>query len=142
MRRLLIFAAGMMAVTAMGCGQKKITECNALVNVINGGVAALEKAPSNEGDPSRVSDLRAMADTMDKIAGDTAKIELTLPELKKVSIDYQKMAKDVAKAERDLAKAAEDKDTAKRAAAEAALDAAVKQEDPIVDGLNKFCQKP
>jgi hypothetical protein len=57
-------------------------------------------------------------------------------------VDYQKMAKDIAKAERDLAAAAQDRDAARRAASETALDGAVKQEDPLVDQINKYCQAP
>jgi hypothetical protein len=125
-----------------GCGQKKITECNAVVQVINAGVVSLEKAPKNEADPTGVSDLRAMADAMDKIAADAQNIPLTLPELKKLRDDYHKMAKDIAKAERELASAAQDRDATRRATAESTLDLAVKQEDPLVDQINKYCQAP
>jgi hypothetical protein len=125
-----------------GCGQKKITECNAIVQVINAGVVSLEKAPKNEADPTGVSDLRAMADAMDKIAADAQVIQLTLPELKKLRDDYQKMAKEIAKAERELASAAQDRDAARRGTAESTLDLAVKQEDPLVDQINKYCQAP
>lgn len=130
------------AAFAAGCGHKKISECNALVQVINAGITGLEKAPKNEGDPTGVSDLQAMAESMDKVANDAKAVPLTLPEIKKLSADYQKMARDIAKAERDLADAAKAKDAPRRAAAEAALEAAVKQEDPLVDNINKFCQKP
>jgi hypothetical protein len=125
-----------------GCGQKKIAECNAVVQIINAGVVSLEKAPKNEADPTGVSDIRAMADAMDKIAADAQNIQLTLPELKKLRDDYQKMAKDIAKAERELASAAQERDAARRATAESTLDLAVKQEDPLVDQINKYCQSP
>ena len=55
-----------------------------------------EKAPKNDADPSGVSDLRAMAESMDRVAADAAGVELTLPDLKKMRDDYQKMAKDIA----------------------------------------------
>lgn len=135
-------ALALTVLAASGCGQKKIAECNAVVQVINAGVVSLEKAPKNEADPSGVSDLRAMADAMDKIAADAASVQLTLPELRKLRDDYQKMAKDIAKAERELASAAQDRDTARRTTAESTLDAAVKQEDPLVDQINKYCQAP
>jgi hypothetical protein len=134
-----VVVAALAAATA-GCGQKRITECNAMVHLINDGVSTVEKLPKNETDPSGVSDLRAMAEAMDKVATDAGNVQLTLPELKKLRDDYQKMAKDIAKAERELAASALDKDTTKRNAAAATLDAAVKQEDPLVDQINKFCQ--
>jgi hypothetical protein len=141
-RRLALpFLIALLAGTT-GCGQKKIAECNAVVQVINAGVVSLEKAPRNEADPTGVSDLKAMAEAMDKIAGQALALQLTIPDLKKMRDEYQKMSKDIAKAERELAAAAQDRDGARRTAAEAALDAAVKLEDPLVDQINKFCQAP
>jgi hypothetical protein len=144
-RALSLAALAALAVASVGtagCGQKKITECNGLVTVINAGVVSLEKAPKNEADPSGVSDLKAMADAMDKVAADAAAVQLTLPKLARLRDDYHKMAKDIAKAERELASAAQDRDAARRKDAEATLDAAVKQEDPLVDQINQLCQAP
>jgi hypothetical protein len=143
--RLVIGRLGLLAaltITATGCGQKKLTECNALVQVINAGVVSLEKAPKNEADPTGIADLRAMADAMDKVGADAAAVQLTTPELKKLRDEYHKMAKDIAKAERELAGAAQERDAARRSAAEGTLDGAVKQEDPLVDQINKYCQGP
>ena len=142
MRRAPILLLALLATPALGCGQKKITECNAVVQVINAGVVSLEKAPKNEADTSGVSDLKSMADAMDKVAADAAAVQLTLPKLARLRDDYHKMAKDIAKAERELASAAQDRDAARRKDAEATLDAAVKQEDPLVDQINQFCQAP
>jgi hypothetical protein len=148
MRRTLIrsvaLASGvaLLALGGAGCGQKKIAECNAVVQVINSGVVSLEKAPKTEADPNGVADLRAMADAMDKIAGEAAAVQLTLPELRKLRDDYQRMAKEIARAERELAAAVQERDTTRRNAAESALDAAVKLEDPLADQINKVCQAP
>jgi hypothetical protein len=142
MRTTRLLALALLVAASTGCGQKKVAECNAVVQVINAGVVSLEKAPRNEADATGVSDLKAMAEAMDKIAAQTAGLPLTLPDLKKLRDEYQKMSKEIAKAERDLAAAAQDRDTARRSAAEAALDAAVKLEDPLVDQINKFCQAP
>ena len=98
------------------------------------------KTPKTESDPTGLSDLRGMANAMDKVATDIGNVQLTIPEIRKFSTDYQKMVKDIAKAERDLAAAAEGRDQPKRSAAEIALDTAVKPEDPLVDNINKFCQ--
>ncbi len=143
--RYQIIALGMatgILLGGAGCGQKKINECNALIQVINTGVQNLEKGGKFSGDPSGVGELKSMADAMDKVAADAAKVELTIPELKKYSTDYQAMAKEVAKAARDMAAAAEAKDANKINAAQAAMEKAVKQEDPLVDSINKFCQAP
>jgi hypothetical protein len=127
---------------ASACGQKKIAECNSLIEVINKGVQSLENAPKGTADPGGSGDFKTMADTMDKVAADAAKVELTIPELKKYSTEYQTMAKDVAKSARDMAAAADAKDMGKLTAAQAAMDKAVKQEDPLVDSINTFCQAP
>lgn len=142
MRRHAPIAAAVLALASAGCGHRKISECNALVQVINVGVVGLEKAPRNESDPSGISDLRSMADQMDKVAASASGVQLTSPELKKMRDEYYKMVKDIAKAERELAAAAEERNGPRRTAAETALDAAVKAEDPLVDQINKFCQAP
>lgn len=134
-----IVAGALLMLGTAGCSQKKLTECNALITVINSGVQAIEKTPKAESDPTGVSDLRAMAEAMDKVAAATGNVSVTIPEIRKFSADYQKMVKDIAKAERDLAAAAQERDQPKRSMAEAALDAAVKQEDPLVDTINKYC---
>lgn len=131
-----------LALASAGCGQKKIAECNALVTAINDGVGRLEKAPKNESDPSGIADLRAMGEAMDKIAGEAGAVQLTVPELRKMRDDYQKMAREIAKAERELAAAAEERNAARRSTAEGTLDSAVKQEDPLVDQINRYCQAP
>jgi hypothetical protein len=127
---------------ASACGTKKITECNNLINAINTGVASLEKGAKPGSDANDVAGLKSMAEAMDKVAADTAKIDLTVPELKKFSSDYQTMAKEVATAFRDMATAADAKDMDKITTAQAAMDKAVKQEDPLVESINKFCQAP
>jgi enoyl-[acyl-carrier-protein] reductase (NADH) len=83
-----------------------------------------------------------MADTMEAVAADAAKVELTIPELKKLSQDYQTMAKEVAKAGREMVAAADSQDFAKVNTAKAAVEKAVKEEDPIVESINKFCHAP
>ncbi len=132
----------LLSAASWGCGQKKITECNAMVQVINAGMANIEKVPKNEADPSGVSSLRALAEALDKVAADAAAVQLTLPELKKMRDEYQRIAKDIAKAERELAGAAQEHDAARRTAAEATLDTVVKEENPLVEQINKYCQAP
>jgi hypothetical protein len=145
MRYYGFIAAGLLGSLLLvggGCGQKKISECNNLIQVINTGVQSLEKGGKITGDDGGVNDLKTMADSMEKVAGDAAKVELTIPDLKKFSGDYQAMAKDVAKAAREMATAAQAKDMKKMSEAQQAMEKAVKQEDPLVDSINKFCQAP
>lgn len=135
-----VLAAG--GLSLPGCGQKKVTECNALIQVINRGVDSLEQGRKAAGESGGVEELRAMADSMDKVSEDAGKVELTLEELKGFSTEYQGMAKEVSRAARELAKAAEEKDAKKINEAEDAMHTAVKAEDPLVDRINKFCQAP
>lgn len=137
----LVAALGLVA-GASGCGQTKVSECNALIEVINKGVQSIEKGTKVGGDQGGSADLKAMADAMEKVAADAAQVKLTTPELQKFSTEYQAMAKDVAKAARELAAAAEANDHDKSNAAQEAIDKAIKQEDPLVDNINKFCQAP
>ncbi len=137
-----VIVAVALLVGVPGCGQKKINECNQLIEVINKGVDSLNKASRTNADPTGTTDYKTMADTMDAVANDAAKVELTVPELKKLSADYQVMAKEVAKSARELVAAADSQDFAKVSTAKAAVEKAVKQEDPLVDSINKFCHAP
>jgi hypothetical protein len=120
----------------------KVSECNALIAVANKGVQSIEKGTKAGTDQGGSSELKVMADAMDKVAADAAQVKLTTAELQKFSGEYQAMAKDLAKAARDLASAADANDAEKSNRAQAAIEKAIRQEDPIVDGLNRFCQDP
>ena len=124
----------------VGCDQKKVVECQSLIQVINAGVQTLEKQDKLESEPSGISALKAMADVLDKLAADAAKVQLTATELQGYAAGYQAMAREVSKSAREMAVAAEAKDELKLGAAQAAMEKAVKQEDPLVDNINKFCQ--
>lgn len=139
----ILFTSALTAGLALvGCGKNKVTQCNALVQVLNTGAQSLEKAEKSSADPESAASLRAVADAMEKTAADAEKAPVSLPELKKYSADYQAMAREVAKSAREMADAAEKKDSEKVAQANAALEKAAKQEEPIIEGLNKFCQAP
>jgi len=123
-------------------GSRKTEECNALIQVINTGIRDLEMSASPTADPSGVGELRSMAVAMDKVAAAAAGVKLTIPQLTNASAEYQAMVKAVAKAARDMANAARAKDAKRINAAQAAMEKAVKAEDPLVDRINAFCQGP
>ncbi|WP_437787280.1 hypothetical protein [Sorangium sp. So ce1097] len=120
----------------------RTAECNALIGIINEGVQNLEKGSEAGGDQGGSGPLRAMADMMDKVAADAARLELTIAELQRFSREYQAMARDTAKAARDLAAAADANDVQGSNAAQAAIERAIGREDPLVDTINQFCQAP
>jgi hypothetical protein len=135
----LLVAGSVALVASAGCGPSKVSECNRLVEVVNTGVASLDQGMKATSDPTGVADLRSMADAMDKAAADAKKVELSIKELKDFSERYQVMARDVAKSARAMADAVDSKDTAKMTAAQSDMEKAVKTEDPLVEGINKFC---
>ncbi|MEZ4446494.1 MAG: hypothetical protein R3B72_45870 [Polyangiaceae bacterium] len=136
--------AAFLVTSVLGCGsQTKIEECNALVGVINTGVEKVQKGVSATPDGgAAVGELRSLADELEAIAGEAAKLKLTLPELTKFSGDYQTMAKNVATAARELADAVDNVDVEKMSEAQTRMETAVKQEDPLVEQINKFCLVP
>jgi outer membrane murein-binding lipoprotein Lpp len=127
-----------------GCGdQKKVKECGAFVQVVNAGVDRVLKGMSVAADGgAAVGELRSLAEEMDAIAQETAKVELSLPELQQLSKDYQGMVTEVATAARELAQAVDNVDVEKMGKAQTRMDTAVKREDPLVESINKFCQSP
>ncbi len=130
-------AAGLL-LSGSACEKKRVDECNALIGVINGGIQSLEKKEP-KFDASGIGELKGLADVLDKVAGDAEKVSLTVAELKGYASEYQSMSRAVAKSAREMAAAAEAKDEKRMAAAQADMEKAVKQEDPLVDGINKFC---
>lgn len=127
-----------------GCGeQKKVKECNSFVTVINSGVDRVTKTINTVPDSgAAVNELRSLADEMDAISSETKKVQLSLPDLQKISERYQTMVTDIAGAARELATAVDNVDREKMTEAQATLDSAVKREGPLVEELNKFCQNP
>jgi hypothetical protein len=117
--------------------KRKIVECNALIKIINKAVEDLNGRADDGSDP--VDDYKVMADTMARVADDVSKLETTDKQLKKLSDDYHGMARNVSKSARDLIKAADAGNLDRVEAAKTAIENAVKQEDPIVDAINKYC---
>jgi methyl-accepting chemotaxis protein len=132
------------ALLSFGCGgKKKVQECNDLVGVINAGVDKIQKGTSKAPDGgAAVGELRALAEEMDGIGKDAAKVQLTLPELQKLSKDYQAMVTEVATAARELAGAVDNVDVEKMSKAQTRMEQAVKREDPVVESINNFCRTP
>lgn len=139
-RRAAVWLA--LSVLATGCGKKKVAECNGLVQVVNAGVQSVDRQPKPADDPTGVAGLRALADVMERVAADAAKVPITVPELAKISGEYQAMARDVARSAREMAAAADAKDVPKVNASWAALENAYNREEPLVEALNKLCQAP
>ncbi len=127
-------------VLVSGCGATKQNECTALIEVVNAGLKDLENGQQQaKNDPSHSAEVRAMAAAMEQAATKTAELSFTIPELREIAQRYQTMAKNVAKFARDIGDASDKKDMDALGKARTALNDALKQEDPIVDDLNKFC---
>lgn len=112
MVRTRLATASIIIACALGslCGcDKKVDECNAVIDKINGSVEKLkkaEKAPS--GKPEQMAkDLKAYAEVAKTEAGELGKIEVTTGELQKYVDEYQAMAEEVAEAALDVANASE-----------------------------------
>jgi hypothetical protein len=138
-------AAKPTAAAAKQLEERKLAECNALIEVINTGVAALEGAPQSSSRTMRssqpaVDDLTVMAAMMEEIASAAAKVQVTTPELERLSGEYQTMARQVGAGARALITAARAHDAAGVQAAHETVKRAAAREDPIVDEINEFCQ--
>ncbi len=132
------------ALLGSACGvPQKVRECTQLVDVINKGVDKIDKTIGSSGDASaEVAELRAVADAMDAIAADTAKLSFKTAELSGHAKSYQDLATEVASATRDLATAVDKVDGEQKKVAQARIDAAVKREGPTVEAINRFCKTP
>jgi len=127
---------------AVGCGRSKVTQCNALVGSMNGGVQAVQKIDNVSTDPKSAGALRQMGDALEKASGEAAKVDLSIGDLKTLRDQYVTLSKETAQAARDMATAAEAKDKEKIASINQALEKHAATEQTLVDSVNKFCQVP
>jgi vacuolar-type H+-ATPase subunit I/STV1 len=126
----------------LGCDGPKYAECEKLMGVINAGLDQIEASQQQlKNTPDRIAELRAMADSLDKLAENAGAVKLETPELRELSTRYQRMAKEASNQARLLAEAESAKKLDDVKKAKTALNEAIKQEDPIVADLNKTCSR-
>jgi hypothetical protein len=129
-------------VVGFGCDGPKFAECEKLMGVINTGLDQIEANQQQlKNTPDRIAELRAMADSLDKLAENAGAVKLETPELRELSTRYQKMAKEASNQARLLAEAESAKKVDEVKKAKSALNDAIKLEDPIVADLNKTCAR-
>jgi hypothetical protein len=113
-------------------------ECRALVGIINRGVDGVQDVGTKG---SAVEDLQALAAEMDRVVEELRDLELKSAELGRHAETYRAMASEVSAAARDLAAAVDEGDLGPMSEAERRVETAVAKEDPLVDGINAFCQQ-
>jgi hypothetical protein len=144
MRQQIKVAAAVAFLSAAtgACGQSKITECNALVDVLNKGAQDIHaRTNAITSKPEAIAEYKALAESAEKVADDASKVEIRNPELKKLSSDYQTTLRAFASAAREIA-AADAKDIPKMNAAANTIEKVGKEEEQLVGDINKFCQTP
>jgi hypothetical protein len=114
------------------------SECRALIDVIDRGVAALEKMDGYAG----LDDLERMAVIRGDMARGVDGVHPTRPELRAWADEYVKTVRETAAALRGVAAAARRGDTNVRSDGQRDLDAAMKKEEPLVDRINALCHGP
>jgi hypothetical protein len=135
-------AVAFLAAAPGACGQSKITECNALVDVLNKGAQDIHaRTNAITSKPEAIAEYKALAESAEKVAEDASKVDIKNPELKKLSSDYQTTLREFAKAAREIA-SAEAKDIPKMNAAANTIEKVGKEEEQLVGDINKFCQAP
>jgi len=135
---IFVITAGLGA----ACGPSRVTECNEVTGIVNGGLKKLEEssAKADATKDEKIAYLRSMAATMDQVAADLSKAKTTITELKSFSDKYQTLAKGVAQAARERSEAVDASDVQKDEKARDALDKLADQEAPIVNSINDFCK--
>lgn len=124
------------ALTMTACASAKREECRALTTVINAGADRIDKAQATPLDPTG---LKALAEGLEKSAGEADALKLTVADLQKPAKDYASLVRDVAKAARDMATAGEARDLEKAKAANAEMEKLVGNEPKVIADVNKLC---
>jgi flagellin-like hook-associated protein FlgL len=124
-----------LALSASGCN-KKVEECNKLIQVMNSEGAKL----SPKGSATDPSTMTKMGDDLDTAAKAIGDVDVSLPELQKFRDDSKKLFTDVATAARESGKALEGKDLAAATTALKKLTDSAQANTKLVNDINKFCQ--
>jgi hypothetical protein len=115
----------------------RMSECKALVQLVNAGVQRVDSRLTRTKDPT--DELRATATAVEELVNEIGRLRLSEPQLVRLAHDYQSMARALASGTRELAGAVAQADEDEKARARETIKAAVAQEDPIVDQINVFC---
>jgi hypothetical protein len=122
---------------ASGGAPGKVSECTALVRLVNAGVQRVDSRLARTSDPTE--ELDATASAVEDLAKEIGRLPLREPQLLRLASDYQSMARALASGTRDLVGAVRQGDEGEKARAKETIKAAVAQEPPIVDQINVFC---
>jgi hypothetical protein len=128
-----------------GCGKmKKAKECNAFIDKVNASLPEIQKAANADSDDLKASaaSMKKVAELYDKLGTDLGAQSISTDELKKFATEYQQMCTKASGAARKVAEAFDTTDLTKAEGAKKELDEVEKQEDALVDNINKFCQTP
>jgi len=140
---MLIIA--LLTLPLIGCGKmKKTQECNAFIDKVNTSLPEIQKAANTNSDDPKASAaaMRKVAELYDKLGADIGGQEIGTADLKKFATEYNQMCAKASGAAKKVAEAFETTDLAKAESAKKELDEVEKQEDTLVDSINKFCQTP
>jgi hypothetical protein len=140
-RALALFLACAVVAATSGCARyKRAKECDAFIRQVNAALRDVDQAAKSEKAPAKPSEMRELGDRYAKLSQDVAQMEISTPELKKLSEDYQKMADRAAKAARSIAEAIEKRDLEQAKAQNDEFDAVSKQETALVARINGLCK--
>lgn len=132
--RAILFTA--LALLVAGCASPKRDECRAVSTMINATADRIDKAQASALDPSG---LKALAEVLDKSAGEAEALKLSVPDLAKQAKAYATLTRDVAKSAREMAAAGEVGDVEKAKEASVGMEKLVGAEPKLVADVNKLC---
>ncbi|MBM3526030.1 MAG: hypothetical protein FJX57_24030 [Alphaproteobacteria bacterium] len=123
---------GAAALLSTGC-ENKVGQCNALIKVLND---AQGKIKPGKADPAA---FETLAGDLEVAAGEVAKAEVKLPELKKFRDDYKQLLLDTAKGMRDASAGAKAGDIAKLGAAARSMSDMGTRVGKVTKDITEFC---
>ncbi len=111
-------------------------ECADLIGTINAGIGFVGEA---KADPAK-SELAATADALDSVARELEPKKFTHPDLARLSAWYTGVSKGLAQTTRQADDALRGEDEKLAAEVAGKADALAKQEDAIIDEINRVCE--
>ena len=143
-RSVLVAATLVLGIVGLAGCNKKASECQLLIRTINPQVEKQQAISQRKVEG--LEDVATVTAEISKVASETAEklsaLDITTPELKKFSADYQAMEKEFAasaQAAADGIKGGSVDVMKKLTAFDQSVDAATKKEADLIEGVNKFC---
>jgi hypothetical protein len=137
-KRAVVSLAAALGVSAIGCSQNRVAQCNQLIEVANQAVTDVQAITENASPDDPAAFLR-IADTADQAQAGLATIELTDEQLQTYQERFVALYTNTSESTRNLVEAVNAQDNQAAQQAYDSLQQAIAAEPELVNEVNSYC---